>query len=182
MLQAKDEGKRVVAALRSLQVQNELLHVEIDGLKAALNTKQRYRKKSMLLDLHDSEGKRGTGTIWSLRTVRRAAQHNEEIQRQEEELQLQKARRKEEQSAATARKKLEPEAAKAQRKAELARKKEESEGCTARRRACAQKATTRHYNLTKILRYTRQGQADSFTERSYKHCKEASCRECYKWY
>lgn len=96
MDKVKDEGKRVGAALRSLRVQNELLHVEIDGLKDALSTKQRHKNKSTLLDLRDSEGKRGTGMIWSPRTVRRAAQHNEEKQRQEEEQQLQNARHQEE--------------------------------------------------------------------------------------
>jgi broad specificity phosphatase PhoE len=48
---AKDEGKRVAAVLHSLQVQNELLYHENEGLCAALITKKRQDKKSKVLDL-----------------------------------------------------------------------------------------------------------------------------------
>jgi hypothetical protein len=124
---AKDVGNRVSTALHSLQVHNELLHHENEGLRAALATKNRHKKKSALLDLDNDSTEGGGGIIYSPRKVRRGNQRLLGKQHQEEEKQLQKARRKEQQAAATALKKLEQEAAKARRKVEMERRKEERE-------------------------------------------------------
>ncbi|KAI1522408.1 hypothetical protein KJE20_13907 [Pyrenophora tritici-repentis] len=47
---ANIKAKRLVASLHSLQTQNELLHHENDGLRAALGVKTKHQKKSYKLD------------------------------------------------------------------------------------------------------------------------------------
>jgi hypothetical protein len=66
---AKSEGKRVAAALHSLQVQNKLLHHENKGLHAALTTKQKHKKKSKVLDLQQRKEYHGGAMLWSPRKV-----------------------------------------------------------------------------------------------------------------
>jgi hypothetical protein len=68
----KAEAKRVGAALHSLQVQNELLHHENDGLHAALTTKRKHVTKSKVLDLQQREEYHGGAVLWSPRKIREA--------------------------------------------------------------------------------------------------------------
>jgi hypothetical protein len=48
---AKVEARRLEASLYSLQVQNELLHHENDGLTRALEAKKKHKTKSKTMDL-----------------------------------------------------------------------------------------------------------------------------------
>ena len=52
---AKVEAKQLAVSLHSLQTQNELLHHENDGLRAALSTKKKQQQKSTQLDLQQPE-------------------------------------------------------------------------------------------------------------------------------
>jgi hypothetical protein len=141
---AKAESKQLAGALHSIQVQNELLHHENEGLRAALTTKQKHQKKSKLLDLQQREEYHGGAVLWSPRKIREARvreQVNKELKEQE---QLQKSHRKELKTAAALHKKLEAEEAKAQRKLERERKAEERKAKAAElATACALKEQQR---------------------------------------
>jgi hypothetical protein len=122
---AKAESKQLAGALHSLQVQNELLHHENDGLRAALTTKRKHQKKSKRLDLQQREEYYGGAVLWSPRKIWEARVREQVNRGLEEEAQLQKSHRKELKTAAALHKKLEAEEAKAQRKLERERKAEE---------------------------------------------------------
>jgi hypothetical protein len=91
---ASDEAKQLSASLHHLQVQNELLRHENEGLKAALSTKRKRKKQSKALPLGHSGGSHGGAVLYSPRTVQRARDRAAAIQQEEEEEQLQKLRRK----------------------------------------------------------------------------------------
>jgi hypothetical protein len=77
---AKSEGKRVAAALYSLQVQNELLHHANEGLRAALTTKQKHEQRSNKLDLQQREEYHGGAVLWSPRVRETVKQREEEAE------------------------------------------------------------------------------------------------------
>jgi hypothetical protein len=122
---AKAESKQLAGALHSLQVQNELLHHENDGLRATLTTKRKHEKKSKVLDLQQREEYHGGAVLWSPRKIQEARVREQVNRGLEEEEQLQKSHRKELRTPAALHKKLEAEEAKAQRKLEREHKAEE---------------------------------------------------------
>ncbi|CAE7221418.1 DDE 1 domain containing protein [Pyrenophora teres f. teres] len=69
---AKVESKRLEQSLHSLQVQNELLHHENEGLRSLLNNKKKRNNKSKVLDLQHSEEYHSGAVFWSPRKVQRA--------------------------------------------------------------------------------------------------------------
>ena len=118
---AKAEGKRVAAALHSLQVQNELLHYENEGLRTTLTTKQKHKKKSKLLDLQQRKEYHSGAVLWSPRKIREARARERVKQQEEEQQKLQKTRDRELKAAATLYKKKMAEEAKVVR--QLARER-----------------------------------------------------------
>jgi hypothetical protein len=119
------ESKQLSESLHSLQVQNELLHHENDGLRAALTTKRKQRVKSKRLDLQQRKDFHGGAVFWSPRKIREA-RTREKVNLQEEALRRQqKAEQKEIKAAATAYKKQQLAAAKEAREiAKLVKEKE----------------------------------------------------------
>jgi hypothetical protein len=96
------KSKQLSESLHSLQVQNELLHHENDGLRAALTTKRKQRVKSKRLDLQQRKEFHGGAVFWSPRKIREA-RTREKVNLQEEALRRQqKAEQKEIKAAATA--------------------------------------------------------------------------------
>jgi transposase len=87
---ANAEAKRLSSTLHSLQVQNELLHHENEGLRAAITTKRRHQKKSKLLDLQQREEYHGGAVLWSPRKIREARARERVKQQEEEQAKLQK--------------------------------------------------------------------------------------------
>jgi hypothetical protein len=130
---AKAEGKRVAAALHSLQVQNELLHHENEGLRAALTTKQRQEKKSKVLDLQQREEYHSGAVLWSPRKIREARVRETVKQREEEAEKLQKEHDRDLKAAATLYKKKMAEEAKELRKIARERAAEERKARAAER-------------------------------------------------
>jgi hypothetical protein len=122
---SKAEGKRVAAALHSLQVQNELLHHENKGLRAAITTKQKHKKKSKVLDLQQREEFHSGAVLWSPRKCREAHARETVRQREEEQEKLQKTHDRELKAAATLYKKKMAEEAKALRQIARERAAEE---------------------------------------------------------
>ena len=88
---ATDEAKKLSRSLHSLQVQNELLHHENNGLREALVTKKKHKKRGKPLDLQQREEYHGGAVFWSPRKVREARARQTVREREEKELQLQKA-------------------------------------------------------------------------------------------
>ncbi|CAE7221476.1 DDE 1 domain containing protein [Pyrenophora teres f. teres] len=87
---AEVESTRLEQSLHSLQVQNELLHHENEGLRSLLNNKKKRNNKSKVLDLQHSEEYHGGAVFWSPRKVQRARELEATKQQEAEQLQLQK--------------------------------------------------------------------------------------------
>jgi hypothetical protein len=122
---AKVESKQLAGAFHSLQVQNELLHHENEGLRAALTTKRKHQKKSKLLDLHQRKEYRSGAVLWSPRKIREAQTRERVKQHEEEQEKLQKSHDRELKAAAILYKKKMAEEAKALRKVARERAAEE---------------------------------------------------------
>jgi uncharacterized membrane protein len=114
---AKVESKRLAASLHSLQTQNELLHHENNGLRAAIGVKKRHRKKSYKLDLQQRREYHGGAVFWSPRKIREARAREATKQHEAKQLQLQKTETRELKAAATLYKKRMADEAKALRQA-----------------------------------------------------------------
>ena len=87
------EAKKLSQSLHSLQVQNELLHHENNGLREALAFKKKHKKHDKPLDLQQREEYHGGAVFWSPRKVREARARQVVKEREEKELQLQKSER-----------------------------------------------------------------------------------------
>jgi hypothetical protein len=109
------EAKRLSAALHSLQVQNELFHHENEGLRSALTTKKKHKKKSKPLDLQQREEYHGGAVFWSPCKIREARVCDQVKIREDKELKLQKSKTKELKAEASLYKKMEKEKAKVER-------------------------------------------------------------------
>lgn len=93
-------AKELRQALHSLQVNNELLHVEIDELRGEIATKKQRPKHNRVLDLQQHQEYQSLAVVWSPRAVREA-RARQAVQHQEEEAEkLQKKERKEMREAA----------------------------------------------------------------------------------
>jgi hypothetical protein len=66
------EAKRLSTALHLLQVQNELLHHKNEGLRSALTTKKKHKKKSRPLDLQPQEEYHDGAVFWLPCKIREA--------------------------------------------------------------------------------------------------------------
>jgi hypothetical protein len=100
----KDGGGKsqeaVSSALHSLQVKNELLHHENKGLRNALTTKKKHKKKSNTMDLQQRKEYQSSAVFWSPRKVREARVREGVKQQEAEEEKLQKSCCKELKAAA----------------------------------------------------------------------------------
>ncbi|RMZ66343.1 pogo transposable [Pyrenophora seminiperda CCB06] len=136
----KVEAKQLSSSLHSLQVQNELLHHENKGLRTALSTKHKHKKKSKPLDLQQRKEYHGGAVFWSPRKVREARARDAVKQREAEAEKLQKTEARELKAAATLYNKKRAEEAKAERQRTTeARKREREVKAQERAAARAQK-------------------------------------------
>ena len=125
--------RRLALALHSLQVQNELLHHENEGLHEALVTKRKHAKKSKPLDLQQRKEYWGGAVFWSPRKLREAKARDAVEQQEKEEKKLRKADDKKLKEASLLYKKQKQKAVKELREsAAAARKKDADEGCKTR--------------------------------------------------
>jgi hypothetical protein len=89
------ETKKLSRSLHSILVQNELLKHEVRGLREALASKKKGKKRSKPLDLQQRKEYHGGSVFWSPRKVREARVRQTVKEREEKEPQLQKAERAE---------------------------------------------------------------------------------------
>jgi hypothetical protein len=110
-------------ALHHLQVNNELISQENEGLREALQTKKRHKQKGVPLDLQQHQEYHGGAVMWSPRKGREAEVRRTAMERQAEQEKLNKAKRKQKKEDANIQKQLELE----QRRDERERLKKERE-------------------------------------------------------
>jgi hypothetical protein len=89
------ETKKLSRLLHSISVQNEPLKHEVRGLREALASKKRVQKRNKPLDLQQRKEYDGGSVFWSPRKVREARVRQTVKEREEKELQSQKAERAE---------------------------------------------------------------------------------------
>jgi hypothetical protein len=90
-----EETKKLSRSLHSMSVQNELLKHENKGLREALANKRKHQKRGKPLDLQQRQEYHGEAVVWSPRKSREARAREIVKEREERELQLQKAERAE---------------------------------------------------------------------------------------
>jgi hypothetical protein len=91
--QATRTDRKISATVHSLQVQVELLTHENKGLREAIATEKKQKKKSYDLDLQQRQEYYGGAVFWSPRKIREARARQVVIERKERDLQLQKEER-----------------------------------------------------------------------------------------
>jgi hypothetical protein len=122
---SKVEARQLEAALHSLQVQNELLHHENEGLQHELNTKKKQTTQRISLTIQEGDEWHGGAVFMSPRKIRTARARKAAEQDEAEQLQLQKAHDRETKAAVTAyRKQLQEEAKVARQQAKTERDRE----------------------------------------------------------
>jgi hypothetical protein len=89
------ETKKLSRSLHSISVQNEPLKHELRGLREALASKKKGQKRSKPLDLQQRKLYHAGSVFWSPRKVREARVRQTVKEREERELQSQKAERAE---------------------------------------------------------------------------------------
>lgn len=89
--QGSKDAQKLSRSLHHISVQNELLRLEINGLKEALLVKKKHRKKGKRLDLQQRQEYHGGAVLWSPRKVREARVRQSVKEQEEKEQKLQKA-------------------------------------------------------------------------------------------
>jgi hypothetical protein len=90
------EFKQILYSLHYLQVQNDLLLQENQGLRESLNTKKKHKKQGKTLDLQQRQEYHSGAVLWSPRKMREARVRMTVKEKEEEEEKVQKALRKKE--------------------------------------------------------------------------------------
>lgn len=129
-----DDFKKFRQCLHHLSIQNELLREENRGLKLALRTKKRHKKKSKPLDLQQRQEYHGGAVVYSPRKVNEARWRERVLQEQKLDEERAKAEAKELEKAA----KLCEEKMREERKLQRQRNKEAKEKEAAEKRAAKQ--------------------------------------------
>jgi hypothetical protein len=121
------KAKRLSTSMHSMQVNNEILHVENQDLKDAVTTKRKHSKNSKRLDLQQRKEFRSKAVFWGPVEIREARARKDVQEREEEEEKLQKKHTKELAEASRLYKKQQAEDAKAERQRVAEVKKKERE-------------------------------------------------------
>ncbi len=75
--------QKLRSSLHHILVQNQMLQVEVDGLRDVIGTKKRHNKKSKPLDLQQHQEYHGGAVFWSPRALKEA-RWRERVRQQEE--------------------------------------------------------------------------------------------------
>ncbi|KAF1942974.1 hypothetical protein EJ02DRAFT_344354, partial [Clathrospora elynae] len=165
---AEKPSRKLSAAMHLLQVQNKLLHHEIDSLRSALTTKKKHQKKSKSLDLQQRKEYHGGVVYWSPRKVRKARARESVKQMEKEAEKLQKAETKQLKAAATLYKKKMAEEAKAvQRMAKEAREKDRAAAAAEATASKAQKQQEKDAaNTVKAVQLSQRGKRSASQQKN----------------
>jgi hypothetical protein len=148
------ETQKLSRSLHSISVQNELLKHENKGLREALAARKKHQKRGKPLDLQQRKEYHGGAVVWSPRKVREARARQAVQEREEKELQLQKAKSAEIKKAAQLYKlKITREKRVAREAAKVVREKEKTE----KAKQVAERARQRDaQNTIKALRLSKE--------------------------
>ncbi|KAF7578355.1 hypothetical protein PtrM4_025950 [Pyrenophora tritici-repentis] len=128
------EFKKLRLSVHHLSVQNELLKHKNEGLKEALQHKQKHKKKSKVLDLQQRQEYHGGSVFWS-RKLREARAREAVRERDEIEEKLQKAHAKKQREEAQLQRQVELEQKRVEReRLKEVREKERAEKAAERQR------------------------------------------------
>jgi hypothetical protein len=128
------ESKQLSSTIHEYQVYNHLLYLENKGLREALTAKKKH-KKGKVLDLQQRQEFHAGTVLWTPRKLREGKARDKVKEREEQELQLQKAEAKELKAAAMLYKqKIQEEKRVAREKAKVVREKEKAEKAAERAR------------------------------------------------
>jgi hypothetical protein len=132
---AKDEGskelRKISRSLHHISIQNSLLHHEIAGLKEALKTQKKHKKKSKTLNLQQKKWAQGGAVFWSPQKVEEAREREKTKQQEQRAEELRKAEMAELRKA----NKLYKEKIAEEKRVQRAREKEEREQLEAQKAA-----------------------------------------------
>jgi membrane protein involved in colicin uptake len=129
---SSDSSKKLSLKLHHLQVQNELVTGENEGLREALITKKKHKKHGKALDLQQRRETWGNGQFWSPCSLRESRHRNAVTQRLKDEVELQKAEDKKLKAAATLyNKKIAEEKRVAREEAKVVKDREKAEKAAA---------------------------------------------------
>jgi hypothetical protein len=135
---SSDSSKKLSLKLHHLQVENELVTGENEGLREALKTKKKHKKHGKALNLQQRQEYWGSRQFWSPRSLRESRHRNAITQRLNDEDKLQKAETKKLKAAAALyNKKIAEEKRVAREEAKVVRDREKAEKAAA---AAAKKA------------------------------------------
>jgi hypothetical protein len=148
---AEDEAKKLSLALHRLQVQNELLRYENEGLKESLVAKKKHNQHGKPLDLQQRKEYHGGAVFWSPRKVREARARQTIKEREEKEEQHRKSQRKEQQRLEKERKEREKQEKREEREAAKAVKEKEKADLAAERERKKQENNTKKASQTSRL-------------------------------
>jgi len=121
--ESSESAQKLSELLHHLQVDNELVHGENEGLREALVVKKKHKKHGRALDLQQREEYHGGAVLWSPRKVHEANVRLDVKDQEEHQEKLAKANWKELREAA----KLQKEIEKEERRVAAAEKKVERE-------------------------------------------------------
>ncbi len=87
--------RKLRSSLHHISVQNQMLQVEVDGLRDVIGTKKRHNKKSKPLDLQQHQEYHGGAVFWSPRALKEARWRERVRQQEERAEELQRVETKE---------------------------------------------------------------------------------------
>ncbi|KAF1935621.1 hypothetical protein EJ02DRAFT_330495, partial [Clathrospora elynae] len=141
--------------LHHLQVNNELISQENEGLREAVQTKKKQKQKGVPLDLQQRQEYHGGAVMWSPRKGREAGVRRKVMEQQTEQEKLDKAKRKQEKEDAKIQKQLELEQRRDEReRLKKEREKEKEKEKKAAKKQCqkAEKEATKSGQATQQLK------------------------------
>jgi hypothetical protein len=128
---ARKEAKTLTQVFHHLQANNELITQENAGLREAVQSKKKHKKKGVPLDLQQRQKYHGGAVMWSPRKGKEAGERRTVMVQQAAQQKLDKAKRKQDQKDMKVQKQLELE----QRRDERERVKKEREKEKAKKQA-----------------------------------------------
>ncbi|CAE7002770.1 Pogo transposable element [Pyrenophora teres f. teres] len=168
------EARKLRSSVHHISVQYELLHLENEGLKEALQHKKKHKKKGKALDLQQRQEYHGGAVHWSPRKLREARAREVVRERDEAEEKLQKAQAKKQREEAQLQRQVELE----QRRVERQRLKEMREQERAEKAAeRARKVEAQHQTKTIQQAQQRKRKAPRVAPPSNKRQKRAGAAQ-----
>ncbi|KAK1912749.1 hypothetical protein P3342_004685 [Pyrenophora teres f. teres] len=143
------EARKLRSSVHHISVQYELLQLENEGLKEALQHKKKHKKKGKALDLQQRQEYHGGAVHWSPRKLREARAREVVRERDEAEEKLQKAQARKQREEAQLQRQVELEQRRVERQ-RLKEMREQEREAAERARKVSMKLNTRQKLSNKL--------------------------------